>query len=272
MYLFAQTPQVDAITGNQFFILSIALALSTYISTVSREVERSIRNDIRARDVLNALGRNWDKLLFLVGLIISDTLLWFILLPIAAHIRQYFIDQVSSYNPVRVDWISKLLPMPNWIGNFIFFVTLFALILHIVQWCFQSLLIVYTVGQSKWLYRLLIKSKNKHLEPVVNSQSFRDRYRWSFETRILTPEDLEVYLALAKTSFERQTIRIQNDSREYRYVVKTVQMITQQTTLQDVNIIGYSIGKLVDLGFIIRIDRSNQRNRDLGDWYIFDFE
>ncbi|MDJ0601316.1 MAG: hypothetical protein QNJ37_21030 [Crocosphaera sp.] len=116
----------DGITANQFFILSIALALSTYLSTVSREVTSSIKKDIYKRRA-NDLREKQD---FLNGLMFGDILIWiFLLFPIGLKVTIWFIQLDFSTDPYKLLNISKFTFA---IG---FFVILSGtLYLHIEQW------------------------------------------------------------------------------------------------------------------------------------------
>lgn len=207
--IFPFTP-TDAITANQFFILSIALALSTYISTVSREVERSIKTDIRSRSIFNALKRNWQKIAFILGLFLSDALLWAISLPIATHISKYF--SIGVHLPSSYGFFIKNM------GFLIWFAALVAFFLHLAQWIFQLILLIFIFSRSdeveKWIFGRPLDSR------VISNKSFKEHIAWA--EKMLTTEQLAVYLVLANT-----TPRASHN--QHLYIVKTIPEIEGQS-------------------------------------------
>ncbi len=167
--------QPDGITANQFFILSIAFALSTYLSIVSREVTSSIKKDIYKRRANNLR----EKKDFLTGLMIGDILIWFFLLfPIGLKVVIWFIQLDFSNDPYKLLNIIRF-----------FFVIGFSVILsgtlylHIEQWRKQLPWRTATVPQnniflsnssiSAYLQELSSDIQNA-LEEIHNAQNQAD--------------------------------------------------------------------------------------------------
>lgn len=123
------------VTDNKFVILGFAIALSTYISTVSREHTRSIGRAIKNNRFSRAEEKTWD----LIALIVGDILfLWLlIIVPILWNIFHWFLtlEPTSLYFGFMRWWL--------FLG--IFFGSLYMFLLHMIQ----------AISEFRFIYKLM---------------------------------------------------------------------------------------------------------------------
>lgn len=157
----ATNPTVDEITKNQFFILSLGIALSTYVSTSLSQIRTSI---ITFQNKLNTFEinpknydrkRNRQKKWSLIGLIICDFIIWIaVLFPALTSIVHWEVDTVQKF---------LFLPLNTWIKFAAIFGSVAMLFMHIQQWW-----ICFTIFKSKTItkeeYKTDYKDNKKDVE------------------------------------------------------------------------------------------------------------
>lgn len=156
----AQTPPND-INANQLFILSIALALSTYVSTVSREVTQSLkksRGEGKGHDIR-------EKQVFLFILILGDVLLWLgILLPLLINIGLWFLALTPPFEkltltPQQINIRSFFGTLRPWLMWGIGLTAGLMFVAHFLQW----------ITQISWTWEQSLGNTFEH------SPNFRNR-------------------------------------------------------------------------------------------------
>lgn len=192
------------LTDKAFVILGLALTVSTYISTVSRETIASLKSDLYARRDGRRISRMVDKVQRFYLLLISDLLVWVLIAFPVSVVIFYWCWCLPATKPFFET-------LQNWIVYGVLALTLWMAFMHIIQ-AWQHFKVVLSSLEA------VDKSKSAQLSEkgesfgtgLLQSKYFLEDL--SLIKALLTDEELAVYIYLANHLANRHVI-MQNDSR-----------------------------------------------------------